>query len=135
TIGCAQPSCIWTILIYRRTSEPSVSSLFHQAQIILNDIVWILKEFSIMKLSILIFLIFSTSFLFAATVEKPPAAPMRDTKDTYFGVTLNDPYRWMENSSNQEFLDWLKAQNSYTRTVLDALHGRQALLDRIHQLD
>src|SRR5262249_29929913 len=80
-------------------------------------------------------LLLPLSFVLAGTSEKPPSATTRDVQDTYFGVTLKDSYRWMENGSNPEFIDWLKAQNGYTRDVLQALPGRQALLNRIHQLD
>ena len=51
--------------------------------------------------------------------------------DTYFGETLSDPYRWMENSKDPEWLPFLKGQNEHTRAVLDALPTRAALLQRI----
>ena len=54
--------------------------------------------------------------------------------DTYFGETLDDPYRWMENDKDPDWLPFLKAQNDYTRAVLDKLPGREALLKRIQQL-
>src|SRR5438128_11559153 len=33
----------------------------------------------------------------AGTVTKPPVARVDVVHDTYFGETLEDPYRWMEN--------------------------------------
>ena len=54
--------------------------------------------------------------------------------DTYFGETLDDPYRWMEDDKNPDWLPFLKGQNDHTRAVLDALPGRAALQERIAQL-
>ncbi len=68
---------------------------------------------------------------------KPPPAPVARVavvKDTYFGETLSDPYRWMENDKDPDWLPYLKAQNDRTRTVLDALPGRAAMLQRIQRL-
>ncbi len=55
-------------------------------------------------------------------------------KDTYFGETLSDPYRWMENAKDPDWLPFLKGQNAHTRAVLDPVPGRAALLKRIQQL-
>lgn len=65
---------------------------------------------------------------------KPPVARIANVKDVYFGDTVNDPYRWMENDKDPEWLPFLKGQNDYARSVLDALPGRDAFLKRIAQL-
>jgi prolyl oligopeptidase len=72
----------------------------------------------------------------AADVVVPPApvARIEVVHDTYFGETLSDPYRWMENSKDPDWLPFLKAQNDRTRVVIDALPGRAAMLKRIGQL-
>ena len=74
--------------------------------------------------------------LLAAAAALPPApvARVEVVHDTYFGETLSDPYRWMENSKDPEWLPYLKAQNDRTRAVLDALPTRTALLKRIQEL-
>jgi prolyl oligopeptidase len=71
----------------------------------------------------------------APAQQKPPAAPVRDVTDTYFGRSFIDPYRWMEDERDPELAAWLKAQNGHTRAALDALPGRKALLGRILELD
>src|SRR5882724_4950488 len=68
------------------------------------------------------------------TVPAAPVARIEVVRDTYFGETLNDPYRWMENSKDPEWLPFLKGQNDHTRAVIDALPGRSTLLKRIEQL-
>jgi prolyl oligopeptidase len=67
-------------------------------------------------------------------VPAAPVARIEVVHDTYFGETLSDPYRWMENSKDPDWLPFLKAQNDRTRAVIDALPGRAALLKRIGQL-
>ncbi len=64
----------------------------------------------------------------------PPKARVAIARDAYFGETLDDPYRWMEDDKDAEWLPFLKGQNDHTRAVLDALPGRAALLERIGQL-
>jgi len=55
-------------------------------------------------------------------------------KDTYFGETLGDPYRWMENDKDPDWLPFLKGQNEHARALLDRIPGREQLLKRIQQL-
>ncbi len=72
-----------------------------------------------------------------AAIPAVPAAPVARVavvRDTYFGETLDDPYRWMENDKDAGWLPYLKGQNAHTRGVLDALPGRDALLRRIAQV-
>ena len=68
------------------------------------------------------------------SVPLPPVARVEPVKDTYFGDTLTDPYRWMENDKDRDWLPFLKGQNDHTRAVLDRISGRAALLQRIQQL-
>ncbi|MEP7302350.1 MAG: prolyl oligopeptidase family serine peptidase [Caldimonas sp.] len=70
----------------------------------------------------------------AARPPAPPVARVEVVRDTYFGETLGDPYRWMENDKDADWLPFLKGQNAHARAVLDALPGRAALLERIRRL-
>src|SRR6202451_2300585 len=69
-----------------------------------------------------------------SAVPPAPVARVEIVKDTYFGETVSDPYRWMENSKDPDWLPFLKGQNDHTRAIIDALPGRAALLKRIEQL-
>ena len=64
----------------------------------------------------------------------PPAAPVRDVVDTYFGVSVHDPYRYMEDLKSPEVARWVKAQAEYARSTLDRIPGRAALLKQIGEL-
>ncbi len=68
------------------------------------------------------------------SVPPAPKARIDIAHDTYFGETLSDPYRWMENDKDAEWLPFLKGQNEHARAVLDALPMRASLLKRIQQL-
>src|SRR5450432_463201 len=70
----------------------------------------------------------------ATPIPAAPVARVEVVKDTYFGETVSDPYRWMENPKDPDWLPFLKGQNAHTRAVLDLIPGRAALLKRIQHL-
>jgi prolyl oligopeptidase len=61
----------------------------------------------------------------------PPVARVEPVVMTRFGITTTDPYRWMENPKDPEWLPYAKGQGAYARHVLDKLPGRAALEKRI----
>lgn len=63
-----------------------------------------------------------------------PVARKEIVTDTYFGTTIEDPYRWMEDWKGEELKAWVAAQGAYTRAYLDALPEREALRMRIAEL-
>ncbi len=79
--------------------------------------------------------------VYAATVPAqnappaPPIAPIRPVIDNYHGTKVSDPYRYMENIDDPAVQSWLKAQDSYTRSILANIPGREHLLTRITELD
>ena len=84
------------------------------------------------RLTLLMWLIGALGFagvLFAQTA--PPVAPVHEVVDDYFGTKIADPYRWMEDMKSPELQAWMKAQNEYTRTIVDSIPGREKLLDAI----
>ena len=70
----------------------------------------------------------------SAKIPPAPVARVAVVKDSYFGETLSDPYRWMENDKDPEWLPFLRGQNVHARAVLDAIPGRSQLLKRIEEL-
>ena len=70
----------------------------------------------------------------AGPIPPTPVAPVAVVEDTYFGETLRDPYRWMENDKDPDWLPFLKGQNAHARALLDAIPGREALGARIEAL-
>ncbi|MCR5887248.1 prolyl oligopeptidase family serine peptidase [Hymenobacter sp. J193] len=64
-----------------------------------------------------------------------PAAPAKPATDTYFGVKVEDPYRNLENLQDPAVASWMKAQSEYARRTLNAIPGRQQLLDQMVAID
>lgn len=79
-------------------------------------------------------LLSAASVCLAAVVSTAPVAPIQDATETLHGVTLKDPYRYMENVRDPKVQDWLKGQGAYARGVLDRIAGRDALEQRITEL-
>lgn len=65
---------------------------------------------------------------------QPPATPRHAASSTLHGVTVNDPYRWLENPEDPAVLAWIKAQNAYTDQVLAAMPDGKAMNARVQQL-
>jgi prolyl oligopeptidase len=49
-------------------------------------------------------------------------------------VTVNDPYRWLENAQDPAVQAWIKAQNEHTEAVLAAMPDGKAMTERVQQL-
>lgn len=69
--------------------------------------------------------------LFAA----PPPATRKDTAvDVLHGVSIPDPYRWLEDQNSPETRTWLKAQMDYTKAFVNAVPQRAAIAKRLTEL-
>jgi prolyl oligopeptidase len=62
-----------------------------------------------------------------------PAAESHPVTDTVHGVTVTDPYRWLEKSSDPKVVAWSAAQDKRTRQYLDAIPQRAAIYKRLFQ--
>ena len=80
-------------------------------------------------------LISSVPWAVAAATATLPQTPIREVKEEHFGTEVSDPYRWLEDTKNPEVVAWLKAENDYTRAVLDSLPELAGLKARIHALN
>lgn len=63
-----------------------------------------------------------------------PETKKVDTIDTYFGINVPDPYRWLENDTSAEVKAWIEAQNKVTFEFLNAIPFRNNIKERISQL-
>jgi len=69
-----------------------------------------------------------------ALAQTPPAAPpVRNVTDTYFGVAVPDPYRYMEDMKNAEVAAWMKAQADYANATFKRIPGRDELYNEIEK--
>ena len=54
--------------------------------------------------------------------------------DNYFGVDVNDPYRWLEDDLSQETKEWVISQNEVTYNYLDQIPFRDKLNKQMTEL-
>lgn len=93
-----------------------------------------------MKKLLLSALIFSIIMSCKETTHKTeitvtyPETKTVDTIDTYFGVKVKDPYRWLEDDRSKETEAWVKAQNQTTFGYLDNIPFREELKERLSNL-
>jgi prolyl oligopeptidase len=64
----------------------------------------------------------------------PPATPVRPVTDTYHGVQVVDPYRWLEKDADPEVKAWSDAENAYARSVLDKLPNLDAIRAQVTEI-
>jgi prolyl oligopeptidase PreP (S9A serine peptidase family) len=60
-----------------------------------------------------------------------PPAESHQVTDTLHGVTVTDPYRWLEKSRDPKVVQWAAAQDKRTRQYLDAIPQRAAIYKRL----
>ncbi len=62
-----------------------------------------------------------------------PGAAQQPVTDKYHGVSVADPYRWLEDWTDPRVQEWSAAQDRRARSYLDALPYRQAIYDRLYR--
>jgi len=72
----------------------------------------------------------------AANEETPvtyPETRHTDTAEEHFGITIADPFRWLENDPRQdaEVADWIEAQNALSAPYLADLPARDVFRQRL----
>ena len=63
-----------------------------------------------------------------------PTTRKADQTDTYHGIEVADPYRWLEDPNSDETAAWVEAQNKVTFGYLNELPGRDRLNARLTEL-
>nr|MCU0399236.1 prolyl oligopeptidase family serine peptidase [Cyclobacteriaceae bacterium] len=63
-----------------------------------------------------------------------PVSKKVDTVDVYFGTSVPDPYRWLENDSARETAEWVSAQNEVTFGYLKNISFREAVRKRLDEV-
>ena len=67
-------------------------------------------------------------------VKYPIAQKDSTVKDIYFGTTVADPYRWMENDTSAQTITWVKAENEVTDAYLASIPFLQSIQSRLKEL-
>jgi prolyl oligopeptidase len=64
-------------------------------------------------------------------MQAPPFAATEPVTDILHGVSVTDPYRWLEDQDSPRTREWLEQQTRYARAYLDSIPGRQRIRERI----
>jgi prolyl oligopeptidase len=67
-------------------------------------------------------------------VKYPNTRQDSTVQDTYFGTTIQDPYRWLEDDQSEETKQWVKDQNAVTFGYLDQISSRAKVKERLEQI-
>src|SRR5882762_5973020 len=63
----------------------------------------------------------------------PPDSPAEPVTEVLHGVSVTDPYRWLEEQDSPRTREWIAEQTKYARSYLDNLPGRQKIRERIRE--
>ena len=71
----------------------------------------------------------------ATAPGKKLTTPTRgDHVDTYFGLEVPDPYRWLEDDLSRDTANWIAQQNASTRSYIDAISLRDDVKSTVARL-
>src|SRR5882672_2269579 len=63
-----------------------------------------------------------------------PQTKKGNVADNYFGTTVADPYRWLEDDNSDETKAWVQSENKVTFDYLSKISYRDAIKKRITDL-
>lgn len=93
-----------------------------------------MKRFLLFAFSLVLVLFISfQSIAQGIRVQYPKTAKVNHT-DTYFGSSISDPYRWLENDNSSETAKWVEEQNKVTFDYLEKIPFRQKVKDRLEKV-
>ena len=72
--------------------------------------------------------------LSSVAAASPPPTPRHDVLTMMHGVTVRDPYRWLEDARSPKVQAWIDAQNAYADSVMGRFEDAAAISDRVRQL-
>jgi prolyl oligopeptidase len=64
----------------------------------------------------------------------PPPTEKIPVSEVLHGVTITDPYRWLEDQNSPATRKWIAEQNAYTQSLLDQIPGSDAIVARMTEL-
>jgi len=63
----------------------------------------------------------------------PPYSTVEPVAEILHGVSVTDPYRWLEDQDSPRTRAWIEEQTQYARTYLDRIPGRERIRARIRE--
>lgn len=69
--------------------------------------------------------------LAAQSTVTPPVTKAENISEVIHGVTVSDPYQWLENSASGETRSWIAEQQQYTKELLTSRQGMEQLRSEV----
>src|SRR6516165_1047827 len=104
------------------------------------------KTNMLIKMWIILLVICAANIIFAAddsaavhggngvVLPPPPPTKVEAVTETVQGVTITDPYRWLEDAKSPATREWLNAQMKYTEDYLSQVKVRPEIVKRLTEL-
>src|SRR5579863_8950594 len=67
-------------------------------------------------------------------MEPPPHSSIEAVTEILHGVSVTDPYRWLEDQESARTREWISAQTLYARAYLDSIPHRERIKHRVREL-
>jgi prolyl oligopeptidase len=64
-----------------------------------------------------------------------PVAPVRNVPESFFGTTVDDPYRDFENAKAPSVAAWMRAHSDHAHATIRRINGRSGLREEIERYD
>ncbi|WP_407676051.1 prolyl oligopeptidase family serine peptidase [Planobacterium oryzisoli] len=68
------------------------------------------------------------------TMHEYPQTKKVSQSDTYFGTSVEDPYRWLEDDMAQDTKEWVKSQVAFTENYLENIPFRATLNNQLKEI-
>ena len=82
-----------------------------------------------------ILLFYFTCCLTLSAQFKPIPAKEVIVKDVYHTITIEDPYRYMENLEDPEVIRWMRENSNFARIALNEIPERDKIIQKLKELD
>lgn len=66
-------------------------------------------------------------------IERPPFSAVDPVTEVMHGVSITDPYRWLEDQDSPRTRGWIEEQTRYARSYLDSIAGRHLIRKRVRE--
>lgn len=64
-----------------------------------------------------------------------PDTPEIECKDVLFGEVIEDPYRWLEDLSDDSVKEWFRKQSEFCESIIGKIQNRDKLFEELKKLD
>jgi len=89
---------------------------------------------SMYKLCLNIFLILITTSCSNQNTSSYPETKKEEFTETIHGYEISDSYRWLEDFTSDDSLDWVKRQNKFTKTFISKNNYKKDIANYLEQI-